>query len=312
MYLRAIYEDEKCDVGFILGKAKLTPQHDPTIPRLELCAAVLAVEMSDFILHETDIKPDEVRFYCGSKVVLGYIYNESRRFYGYVHNRIQRIRQSTRPEQWHYMPSELNPADHASRSVPAFQLQNTSWLTGPDFLYKPSTCYLTTQASFQLVSPEIHPQPQVTTSSTSVKDRQLGWEHFERFSTWDSLLNGTASLIHVAHSFKSSSVHRSHKCTGWHQCEQPHPQEELDQAKNVVIFSVQRSVFSEEYSALMEERNIPRNSPLAMLNPVLDENGLIRVGGRLAHAQLNSEERNPVILPGRHHISTLVIRHYHN
>ncbi len=113
-YLRAVYDNEKCDVGFILGKAKLTPQHEPTIPRLELCAAVLAVEMSDFILHEIDIKPDEVHFYSDSKVVLGYIYNGSRRFYVYVHNRVQRIRQLSRPEQWHYVPSELNPADHAS------------------------------------------------------------------------------------------------------------------------------------------------------------------------------------------------------
>lgn len=313
-YLRAFYEDEKCHVGFILGKAKLTPQLEPTIPRLELCAAVLAVEMSDFILHEIDIKPDEVRLYSDSKVVLGYIYNESRRFYVYVHNRVQRIRQSTRPEQWYYVPSELNPADHASRSIPASQLQATSWLTGP-FLYKPSTCQPTTQTSFQLVSTdtdtEVRPQPQVSVSSTSVEDRQLGSERFKRFSTWNSLLNGIASLIHVARSFKSSSVSHTHKCACWHRCEQQHLQEELAQVKNVVILSVQRSVFSEEYKALAERRNIPKNSPLAMLNPVLDENGLIRVGGRLAHAQLNSEERNPVILPGRHHISTLVIQHYH-
>lgn len=40
VYLRTIYENEKCDVGVILGKAKLPPQHEPTIPRLELCAAV--------------------------------------------------------------------------------------------------------------------------------------------------------------------------------------------------------------------------------------------------------------------------------
>lgn len=69
---------------------------------------------------------------------------------------------------------------------------------------------------------------------------------------------------------------------------------------------------SGEYKALTEKRNVPKNSPLYMLNPVQDDNGLIRIGSRLAHAQLNSEERNPVILPGRHHISTLVIRHYHN
>lgn len=42
----------------------------------------------------------------------------------------------------------------------------------------------------KLVSPEIDTevclQLQVTTSSTSVKDRKLGPERFERFSTWDS------------------------------------------------------------------------------------------------------------------------------
>lgn len=153
-----------------------TPQHEPTIPRLDFCAAVLAIEMSDFISHEIDIKPKEVRFYCDSRVVLGYIYNKSRCFHVYVHNRIQRIRQSTRPKQWHYVPPELNPVDRASRSVPTFQPQNTSWLTGPDFLYKPSTCHLKTQASFQLVSPEIdtkiHPQPQVIFHR---RERQTTW-----------------------------------------------------------------------------------------------------------------------------------------
>ncbi len=162
------------------------------------------------------------------------------------------------------------------------------------------------------IDTEVRPQPQVTVSSTSAQDRQLGSERFKRFSTWDSLLNAMASLVHVARSFKSSSVHQSHKCAGWHHCEQQHLQEERVQARNIVILSVQRSEFSEEYKALTEKRNIPKNSPLYMLNPILDDNGLIRVGGRLVQAQLNSEERNPVILPGRHYISTLVIRHYHN
>lgn len=180
--------------------------------------------MSDFILHEIDIKPDEVHFYSDSKVALGYICNESRRFYVYVHNRVQTVRQSKKPEQWHYVPSELNPADHASRAIPASQLQTTSWLTGPDSLYKPSRCHPRAKSSFQLVSPdidtEVHPQPQVTVSSTSAEDRQLGSERFKRISTWDSLLNGTALLVHVARSFQSSSVNQSHKCSGWYWCEQ--------------------------------------------------------------------------------------------
>lgn len=74
-YLRAIQEDGKVEVGFVMGKAKLAPQSEPTIPRLKLCAAVLAVEMVDFIREELDLKLDALRFYTDSKMVLGYIYN---------------------------------------------------------------------------------------------------------------------------------------------------------------------------------------------------------------------------------------------
>ncbi|XP_060907695.1 uncharacterized protein LOC132984770 [Labrus mixtus] len=53
-YLRVITTDGQCKVGFVLGKAKLAPQPEPTIPRLELCGAELAVEMAELILDELD------------------------------------------------------------------------------------------------------------------------------------------------------------------------------------------------------------------------------------------------------------------
>lgn len=65
-YLRVVTTDRQCRVGFELGKAKLAPQPKPIIPRLELCGAVLAVEMAELILDKLDHKPDAVRFYCDS------------------------------------------------------------------------------------------------------------------------------------------------------------------------------------------------------------------------------------------------------
>lgn len=104
---------------------------EPTIPRLELCTAVLAVEMADLIQDELDLQLDAVQFYTDSKLVLGYICSESKRFYTYVHNRVQRICQSSKPVQWHYVRTEENPADHASRSLTPSQLEKTTWFTGP-------------------------------------------------------------------------------------------------------------------------------------------------------------------------------------
>ncbi|RXN14933.1 hypothetical protein ROHU_008863 [Labeo rohita] len=133
-------------IGFVMGKAKLAPRPEHTVPRLELCAAVLAVELADLISAELDLQLDAITYYSDSKVVLGYICNETRRFYVYVSNRVQRIRRSSNPDQWRYVPTDQNPADHATRFVPAADLRKTNWLSGPKFLLTPepgtseSTC----------------------------------------------------------------------------------------------------------------------------------------------------------------------------
>ena len=160
--MRAVTKEGCCEVGFVMGKAKLSPQPEPTIPRLELCWAVLAVELAELILDELDHKPDAVKFYCDSKVVLGYIFNDSKRFFVYVHNRVHRIRQTTSPEQWDYVPSEQNPADLATRSVAASQLMDTMWFKGPDFLCRPPKPE--THEHFELLEPEtdVDVRPQVT------------------------------------------------------------------------------------------------------------------------------------------------------
>lgn len=82
-----------------MGKAKLAPVLELTIPRLELCAAVLPVEMSELLAEELNMKIDKTTFYTDSKVVLGYINNQHRRFHVYVNNRVQRIKQSSLPDQ---------------------------------------------------------------------------------------------------------------------------------------------------------------------------------------------------------------------
>ncbi|KAJ8359026.1 hypothetical protein SKAU_G00155510 [Synaphobranchus kaupii] len=46
-----------------------------------LCVAVLAVEIAEMIVTELDVTFDNITYYTDSKVILGYIHNQSRRFY---------------------------------------------------------------------------------------------------------------------------------------------------------------------------------------------------------------------------------------
>lgn len=241
-YLKVTNHYDKSDVGFVFGKSKLAPVRETTIPCLELCAAVLAVDIAEFVVRELHLKIDSVTFFTDSRIVLGYIHNETRKFYVYVSNRIQRIRQSTSPEQWKYVPSEQNPADHGSRSVAAALLANTTWLTGPSFLSKPLPSSASPDMSFDLVDPvaDAEIRPMASVHITQASKGQLGVERFERFSSLQSLVRAVTRLTHIAHSFAHPTDEKS--CKGWHLCQKGSTVERQEKAKRLVIKSVQREV----------------------------------------------------------------------
>lgn len=311
-YLKVIKDDGECHVGFVLGKAKLVPSSAHTIPRLELGAAVLAVEMAELIESELDISVDTLRFYTDSKVVLGYIYNQTRRFYVYVSNRVQRIRKSTKPEQWHYVCTTQNPADHATRSVPAAELASTTWLSGPPFLSLPEGVATSGEESYGLIDPDADVDVRSHATTLSMPSSSLGSHRFERFSSWKSLVRAIAFLTHIIQSQRREVKTKVDSCSGWHQCEKPHTAEELSKAVTLIVKCVQRETYSKEFTCLVAGKDISKDSSLRKLNPYVDEEGLLRIGGRLKHAVLDTNEKFPLIIPGRSHVATLVVRHYHD
>lgn len=53
----------KSHIGFAMGKVKLSPHPEHTVPRLELCAAVLAVELADLVADDIDLQLDIITYY---------------------------------------------------------------------------------------------------------------------------------------------------------------------------------------------------------------------------------------------------------
>lgn len=135
-YLRLINENGKVHCSLVMGKSRVTPLKAVTIPRLELTAALVSTKVSGILQEELGYSDIQETFWTDSKVVLGYIKNESRRFHVFVANRVQQIRDRTNPTQWNYVPTAENPADEGSRGLTAKELISSMWLRGPDFLWK--------------------------------------------------------------------------------------------------------------------------------------------------------------------------------
>ncbi|XP_071147616.1 uncharacterized protein [Mytilus edulis] len=95
-YLKSVNETGNTSLGFLMGKTKLAPLKGHTIPRLELCAAVLGAELGEVICDNMKLLPETCHYYTDSQVVLGYISNTKRRFFTYVTNRVEKNSQNVK------------------------------------------------------------------------------------------------------------------------------------------------------------------------------------------------------------------------
>jgi len=75
----------------VFGISRVNPLKQITIPKLELIVAAVRIKVSHLVQKELDLDEFQEVFWTDSKVVLGYIANESERFHTFVANRVQQI-----------------------------------------------------------------------------------------------------------------------------------------------------------------------------------------------------------------------------
>ena len=86
--------------------------------------------------------------------------------------------------------------------------------------------------------------------------------------------------------------------------------EEITNTEKFIIMSCQNEHFPDEINTLLND-DVITNQMLLSLDPFLDDNMVLRVGGRLKRSTINYYEKHPIILPKEGHLSHLIIKHYH-
>lgn len=319
-YLRLTDTNGTIYIRFLMGKARVAPLKQTTIPRLELTAAVLAAKVDRMLKAELQIPMEESVFWTDSTSVLKYIANETKRFHTFVANRVSTIRELSKPEQWKHVSSRMNPADDASHGLRAevFLWPNT-WINGPEFLVKPEAewpTYPTQDKGIPSDDPEVKHDPFVN-SIVLVDNPTVRFLTY--FSEWNSLKKAVAWLLKVKETLQllckrkrdagDAVLPRHHK----HQnikSSQRLSVEDMLEAERAIISFVQRQHFKEEIFSLVKGNSVRRGSSLHRLDPQMD-NGILRVGGRLSRAAMPIEAQHPAILPKDSHISKLILTDIH-
>ena len=305
-YIRQVNEQGQCHVAFLAGKSKVIPSKGATtIPRLELRGAVAATQLSNMLRTELNMTFDSEHFWIDSEIVLGWLANSTKRFKTFVTNRTRYILSHTELSQWHHVPGHLNPADIASRGMSCEKLLQSTWFTGPAFLKESTIQLLQETNNYAQMLDQADPELKVvkTLNTTATVLLPIA-SRFSKFSSWLSLKRAIANLQCMAAGTKAKNEHWKKKRLTI---------EDINLAEEHIIKEVQSLHFHDEINSLKNDKQLNKTSALLKLDPFVDKDGILRVGGRAKLSlALSYEERHPVILPHHDSTSTLIARHYHN
>ncbi|XP_075241602.1 uncharacterized protein LOC142336577 [Convolutriloba macropyga] len=216
----------------------------------------------------------------------------------YVANRSTKFHENSNPDNWRHFPGKMNPADHGTRGLNPSDIPKL-WLQPPDFLSTPQDSWIFAEDS----DPHI--------CATQATQLQTPVVEVEKFSTWSRLLNSTRMVFQAIRRSKAEVRTRR-------QNESPETSNndsfasDEKRARNYLIIMSQNELFSGTISALLKGDNLEKGDKLMPFTPFLDDEGLLRVGGRLNKAPLTYSWKHPLVLHSRSKIARLLIEKAHD
>ena len=338
----------KAHVSFLYSKSHVVPKsmhksplknqedHLDSIPRLELIAAKLAAIVRDLLIRESGEEFENVYMFSDSLTVLTWICDFDRKFKTFENFRVKKIRSLTDRSEWRHIPSKENPADICSHGLYAtdtdkweFFLQGPSWLSESIENWPPSRPQLAPKeinvAAISAVS-EYSPIQLIAKNSTidppvinDQKSDEVDWRLLRaaKKSTWQGKVKSLARVRKVMACFLEFRKRKSKKeGTKDLKIDFNVSKDEFERSENSLINAIQMSHFSTEITTLLKSgvtspnarSKLRSKSGLTNLNPFLDENLILRAGGRIANSEsVPYTYKFPAILPRNDvHVNSLI------
>lgn len=298
VYLRMTDNKGRVHVSLVMSKTKVAPIKRLTIPRLELCGALLLSKLLTYIKDDLSLSVDSIVAWTDSMIVLSWLVGNPRRFKAYVGNRVAQIIDQIPSDQWRHVSGVDKPADCASRGLyPSDLIHHQLWWNGPSWLSLQSSEWPSNAKTSLSDSTELLDE---TASHVTIVAASLNnLLSFDCYSSFERLQRVLGWIIRFLRNCRLQVAQR---------LTLPYlTVTELQNVENYLYTTVQVDHFSMEINRIKSNRPLPKGNCLLPLSPFLDSHNILRVGGRRGYSEVPYSRIHPVILHAKHLITRLLI-----
>ncbi|EPB66487.1 hypothetical protein ANCCEY_14422 [Ancylostoma ceylanicum] len=278
-------------------------------------AMFIAAKLAKFVRNQMRIKFDSILFFSKLQIALFWIYSKKglktfvKNRVQFIHNTVNDLRTNNTKVKFHFVITNDNPADYATRGLTATDCAHHTWWNGPSSVLTPEEQWPNRNMDFSDLTFDDEEEANSEFKTPTVcKGSFTSVIPYRRINKYNKLVK----IVGIVLKFPRKRVYDRISREGKIRLDVTLQLNRIEPSRNTTLDDVQQAehfITRHHYKENVSELN--RYTQDRNLKLFSDKDGIFRAITRMKNSRLQHDAKNPVLLLPKHPLSQMILEKHH-